>query len=150
MTFYGFVLLIHIIAAVAGLGASFAMPIVSKYPKTVEQAKFSLLLNKYIEKPVKFGSIGLLVTGLILGFLNLELFKQGWYLASIVIYILVQPIVAGILPKRLKQMEQILAEHSEDNIPETYQELNNSLRPFNWITHGAAIILIILMTLKPF
>lgn len=150
MTFYGFILLIHIIAAVAGLGASFAMPLVTKYPKTVEQAKFALLLNKHIEKPVKFGSIGLLLTGLILGFINLDLFKQGWYLASIVIYILVQPIVAGILPKRLKQMEQILAGHKGENIPETYQELNQGLRPYNWIIHGAAIILIILMTVKPF
>jgi len=150
MTFYGLVLLIHIIAAVAGLGASFAMPLVIKYPKTVEQAKFSLLLNKHIEKPVKYGSICLLLTGLVLGFLNLDLFKHGWYIASLVIYILIQPIVAGILPKRLKQMEQILDENNEEDIPIAYQELNKSLRPFNWIIHGAAIILIILMTVKPF
>lgn len=116
----------------------------------MEQAKFALLLNKHIEKPVKYGSIVLLLTGLILGFLNLDLFKHGWYIASLVIYILVQPIVAGILPKRLKQMEQILAEHNKEDIPEAYQVLNSGLRPFNWIIHGAAIILIILMTIKPF
>ncbi|MBS4174982.1 DUF2269 family protein [Bacillus sp. FJAT-49736] len=150
MTFYGFVLLLHIIAAVAGLGASFAMPLVMKYPKTLEQAKFSLLLNKQIEKPVKFGSIGLLVTGLILGFINMDLFQHGWYIASIIIYILVQPIVAGILPKKLKQMEQILDENEGVDIPDDYEVLNHGLRPYNWIIHVAAIVLIVLMTVKPF
>jgi hypothetical protein len=150
MTLYGFVVMIHVIAAVAGLGASFAMPVVMKLPKTVEQAKFSLNLNKHIEKFAKYGSISLLFTGIILGLLNFSLFKQGWYITAIIIYILIQPIVAGILPKKLKQMTQILDEHKGEDIPENYQKLNHDLRPYNWIAHGAAIILIILMSIKPF
>ncbi|MFI8576169.1 hypothetical protein ACIGEL_10665 [Rossellomorea aquimaris] len=46
MSMYGLLVLVHIVAAVAGLGASLAMPVVMKTPETSHQAKFSLELSK--------------------------------------------------------------------------------------------------------
>ncbi|WP_273833311.1 DUF2269 family protein [Guptibacillus sedimenti] len=121
--------MIHIIAAACGLGATFALPVLMGLPKTVSQARFAKPVSTGIEKIAKIGSLTLLVTGLGLGALHPFLFTQIWFIASLVIYILVQPIVAGILPER-------------------YKRIGKQMAPS--VMNAFAIILIILMTLKPF
>lgn len=150
MTFYLFLLIIHLIAAVVGLGASFGMPVLMSNVKTVSQAKFTLKVAKGIEKYAKIGSITLLVTGIIMAILQPYLFKEIWYIASLVIYVAVQPIAAGILPKKAKAQLEVLENHQGDELPEEYRRLAKETIPFNNILYGSAIILIILMTLKPF
>jgi len=150
LTVYVWVLLVHILAAVIGLGSTFALPVIMKRPKTVSQAKFSFQLSEGIEKMAKIGSISLLVTGLVLGALNPSLFKEVWYIASIVIYIAIQPIVAGILPKKYAAQMAILEAHEGDDLPETYRAISKQIAPYNGIMHFSAVILILLMTIKPF
>ncbi|WP_059173508.1 DUF2269 family protein [Bacillus sp. FJAT-27445] len=150
MDFYQFLVLIHVIAAIVGIGATFALPAIAKKPKTPMQAQFTFGVLDGIEKIAKIGSITLLLTGLILGALEPKLFKEFWYIASIVIYIAVQPIVAGILPKKIKQQKQILDAHKGDGLPEAYLTIARQMDRLNQITHAAAIILIILMVTKPF
>ena len=139
MTIYGVLVLIHIIAAVTGLGANFALPVVMNYPKTAVQARFSMELNKKIEVFAKYGSITLLITGLIMGFMYPSLFTTGWYLASLIIYLAVQVIVAGILPKKVSKMADILSSHTGEDLPSSYKELNSKLRPYNMILHTSAV-----------
>ncbi|WP_237438546.1 DUF2269 family protein [Guptibacillus hwajinpoensis] len=103
MSFYGGLLAVHIIAAVCGLGATFGLPVLMGLPKTVSQARFAHSVSTGIEKIAKIGSLTLLVTGLRLGALPPFLFTQSWLIALLVIYILVQPIVAGIVPKKTAQ-----------------------------------------------
>lgn len=121
-----------------------------KLPRTVTQAKFALAINEKIEKIAKPSSITLLLTGLILGALNRDLFTQGWFIASLVIYIAVQPLVAGILPKRAKQQVEILEKATSDELPEEFIAIGKQAAPINMIAHTAAVLLIILMTIKPF
>lgn len=150
LTLYGFVVLIHVLSAVVGLGASFTMPAIIKGAKTADQARFTLNLFKRIEKPIKFGSLLLLLTGLILGVLNTSLFTTGWYITSLIIYLLTMPISAGVLPKKVKRMHELLNEHKDENLPEAYVQTANELTPFVWSLHIAVIVLVTLMTVKPF
>ncbi|WP_449536441.1 DUF2269 family protein [Ferdinandcohnia sp. Marseille-Q9671] len=150
MTLYGIILTLHIIAAVCGLGATFALPAVMKLPKTVTQAKFALAINEKVEKIAKPASIALLVTALLLGALNPSLFKTGWYIASMVIYIAVQPLVASILPKKAKLQEELLEKATSEELPKEFNEIGKQAAPYNMVTHIAVVVLIILMTLKPF
>jgi len=152
MSFYSILVTIHVIAAVCGLGAAFASPIISKSPKTVSQAKLCIHINEKVEKLAKYGSITLLVTGLILGALNPSLFTQVWYIVSIVIFISVQPIVAAVLPKKIKAQQELLDNHKgkDEALPEAYHQLNKEQQPFTMYVHSAAVVLIILMILKPF
>ncbi|TKD70017.1 DUF2269 family protein [Pseudalkalibacillus hwajinpoensis] len=150
MSFYGILLVVHIIAAVCGLGATFAMPVLMGLPKTVTQAKFAHTVAKGIEKIAKIGSLTLLVTGIALGAINPLLFTQVWFVASLIIYVLVQPIVAGILPKKTAKQLSLLEETDGEDLPEEYMHIGKQMLPFNNIMHVSAIILIILMTLKPF
>ncbi len=150
MSFYGGLLVIHIIAAVCGLGATFALPVLMGLPKTVSQAKFAHSVSKGVEKIAKIGSLTLLVTGIALGAVNPFLFTQIWFIASLIIYVLVQPIVAGILPKKTAQQVRLLEEADGETLPVDYENLGKQMAPFNYLMNASAIILIILMTLKPF
>ncbi|RJR05568.1 DUF2269 family protein [Candidatus Parcubacteria bacterium] len=150
MSLYGLLLLIHIIAAVVGLGSTFAMPVLMSTAKTVTQAKFSHSVAGGIEKFAKIGSITLLLTGIAMGAVSPYLFKEIWFIASLVIYVLVQPIVAGILPKKNNLQIQILEKANGEELPTEYQQISKQLIPINNIVHISAIILIILMTIKPF
>lgn len=118
--------------------------------KNTSQAKFAHKVSQGIEKYAKIGSITLLLTGIIMGILHPYLFKQIWYIASIIIYVAVQPIAAGLLPKNAKRQIDVLENHDEDELPEDYLKLAKQAAPLNNILSASAIILTILMTLKPF
>lgn len=150
MTLYGFIVLLHVIAAVVGIGSSFAMPTILNKATTRAKALWSIDLLDYIEKMAKYGSLALLATGLLLGILNTNLFTQVWYIVSIIIYIAVQPIVAGILPKKIAALREDLAKTESEELSDNYLSILKSTQPLNWTMHTAAIVLIILMSIKPF
>lgn len=147
---YGAVLFIHILAAIMGLGVAFGFPAIAKSAKTTTEAKFVLGLLKKMETIPKVGSIILLLTGLILGFLNPVLFKTGWYIISIVIYLAVQVIVAKMIPDHMKAQLAILENHSEENLPEEYLAIGKKSAGLERISHVAAIVLVVLMYFRPF
>ncbi|MGO4888816.1 DUF2269 family protein [Anaerobacillus sp. MEB173] len=149
-TTYTVLLAVHIIAAVCGLGATFALPIIMNSPRTVTQAKFALSVSLGIEKLAKVGSITLLITGLILGILSPHLFTEIWYIASLIIYVAVQPIVAVLIPKGAKRQIEILEGHQGEDLPEGYLQIGKQIVPYNITAQIAVVILIILMTVKPF
>jgi uncharacterized membrane protein len=126
------------------------MPVVTKFAKTKSQARFALDLNAKIETLPKIGSLALLATGLILGWMNTALFHEIWYIASLVIYVLAQVLVIGILPKKQKQMSDILAAYDGDDLPENYRKVDKETDPFIYLLHGLAVVIIVLMVVKPF
>ncbi|WP_240374028.1 DUF2269 family protein [Bacillus piscicola] len=150
MTVYSLIILVHIIAAVCGLGATFALPVLMNKPKTVTQAQFAFTVNAGVEKLAKVGSITLLITGLMLGIMNPHLFTQGWYIISIIVFIAIQPVVIVVLPKKMAKQMKILETHDGTELPEAYKQIGKQLAPFHSMTHIAAVVLIILMVLKPF
>ncbi|OZM58027.1 hypothetical protein CIB95_00135 [Lottiidibacillus patelloidae] len=150
MSLYAIILIIHLVSAVIGLGVSFGMPIVLRLVKTTTQAKFAHEVNVGLEKYAKIGSITLLVTGLVMGALHPYLFKEIWYIASIVIYIAVQPIVAGILPKKTAKQLELLQAHKEEELPEEYQKLTKEMLPLHNVLMVSVVILVVLMSIKPF
>jgi uncharacterized membrane protein len=150
MTLYSILLVIHLVAAVVGLGASFGMPVLLRMAKTTTQAKFAHRASEGLEKYAKIGSLTLLATGIVLGIINPYLFKEVWYIASIVIYIAVQPIAAGILPKKAKLQMEALENHKEEELPADYLKITKEILPLHNVLLISAVILIVLMSIKPF
>lgn len=150
MSLYGFIILVHVIAAVSGLGTTYALPILMSKPKTVKQVEYAFIVYAGIEKLAKIGSMTLLITGLLLGILNTNLFTHIWYIVSIVLFIAVQPVVASVLPKKMAEQKKILANHTGEDLPDSYLQINKQMAPYNSFTHLAAVIIIILMVIKPF
>lgn len=151
---YTSLLFVHIVGAVCGLGATFAIPVLMSKAKTVNQANYAMNVNSGIEKLAKVGSITLLVSGLIMGFINPYLFQEAWYWLSIVLYIAIQPIVAYLIPKKAKEQQAILNEigESEQNgpLPDSYHVISKQILPLNAAAQILAVVFILIMTFKPF
>ncbi len=150
MSFYGILVLLHVIGAICGMGASFAQPLLMNKAKTVKQAEFSHRVNHGIDKLVVIGTFTLLITGLIMGALNTYLFTQGWYIISLILFITILPVAGAIVPKKAAQQVEILKNHKGDELPESYLTLKKQTAPFNRYTYIATVIIVILMVTKPF
>lgn len=143
-------LLFHILGAICGLGATFASPFVMNSARNVKSAFTAQMINAKIEKTAKIGSITLLVTGLIMGFIHPYLFTTGWYISAIVLYIITQPIVAYILPRYEKAMLQVLEQAKGEDLPSEYIQLANKTKPLILTTYVLLVLLVFLMVFKPF
>ncbi|TVY06968.1 DUF2269 family protein [Paenibacillus cremeus] len=150
MTFYGIILVVHILSAVCSLGAVFANPSIMKKGTTVLKAKQALETAKDVEKYAKIGSITLLISGLVLGILNPSLFSQIWYIIALALYLAVQPIVAYMIPKRAQALYAMLEQQDSDTLPDGYLPVAIQISKLDNIARASVFILIILMTLKPF
>lgn len=150
MVVYDAVLFLHVLCAVMGLGVAFGFPILARTVKTAEQAKYTLLLFQKLEIMPKLGSIGLLLTGLLLAILEPWLWEEGWFITSIILYILAQVLVIGLLPKGLKRLADILEAHRGEELPQAYRAASKQNAKIEGMTHVLAFLLILLMVFKPF
>lgn len=150
MSFYGILVLLHVIGAICGIGAQFAQPLLLNRVKTVKQAEFALRVNHAIDKLILIGTLILLITGLIMGALNTYLFTQSWYIISLILFVTIMPVAGAIVPKKAAQQEEILKNHKGDELPESYLTLKKQAAPFNRYTYIATVIIVILMVTKPF
>ena len=98
----------------------------------------------------KIGSLTLFATGLIMEFIHSYLFTESWFITSLLIYLIVQVIVIGITPKKLKAMNEIMESYDSEEVPESYKSIHSTLKPYDLSLFAAAILLITLMTIKPF
>ena len=143
-------LLLHILGAICGLGATFASPFIMKNAKNVRTAAYAHQVNCKVEKLAKMGSVTLLITGLIMGILHPYLFKAGWYLISIGLYILTQPFVAYLIPKHTKTLISILEQNEGDKLPSDYIQVSKKIAPQTLTAQMILVILVFLMVFKPF
>ncbi|KXH80644.1 DUF2269 family protein [Sporosarcina sp. HYO08] len=150
MTLYGAVVLVHVMAAVVGLGPAFIFPILFRFSKTKEQMLWINALMAAIEKVVIVGSLTLLATGLFMGMLHPYLFSTGWYIASIALYVLAQVLVIGIAGKNAQMAATLLEQSEGTSIPEEVLLLNKKADAALLYANGIAIVMIILMVTKPF
>ena len=150
MTVYGAIVLIHVISAVVGMGPAFLFPMIIKFAKTKEQLVFINRLLEKAEKGIKIGSIVLLVTGFIMGFLNTNLFQEIWYIASIVLYFVAQIFVIGVGVKNTKKVVTILEKSEGNEIPMEVNILNNQIIKAHYATSVIVLFMIFFMSIKPF
>lgn len=143
-------LLLHILGAICGLGATFASPFIMKNARNVRTAAYAHMVNGKVEKLAKIGSITLLLTGLIMAIIHPYLFKTGWYIVSIALYILTQPIVAYLIPKHTKTLISILGQAEGDELPYDYIQVSKKIAPLTMAAQVLLVILVFLMVFKPF
>lgn len=150
MSLYGIIVLIHVLGAICGIGASFASPFLLNRAKTAKQAEFALHVNHAIDKIVVIGTFTLLITGLIMGALNTNLFTQGWYITSLILFVTILPVAGAIVPKKVAQQVEILKNHNGNELPDSYIKIKKQAAPYNRYTYLATVIIIIFMVTKPF
>ncbi|QCR32562.1 DUF2269 family protein [Lysinibacillus sp. SGAir0095] len=147
---FNLLLFIHILGAICGLGATFASPYILNSARNVRSAFNAHMVNAKVEKLAKIGSIAILATGLIMGFIHPYLFTTGWYISSIVLYILTQPIVAYLLPRYERALLEILESANGEDLPSEYIQIANKTKPLTRTTYFLLFLLVFLMVFKPF
>ena len=150
ITFYKVVVFIHIFSAILGMGPGFILTTVVKSGKTMTELRHSYKIRHKLHIFVMIGGMLLLVTGLTMGFLNPILFRMGWYVTSLVLFLAALAIGPIVLSPRSKPVKELLATHKGEDIPEEYWRLSKVLFRFEHLENVIFIMIIALMILKPF
>lgn len=148
--FYNFLLLVHVLAAIIGVGAAFAFPVIMSAFTNVSQLKFTLGIMKKLDLFPKIGGLILLITGLIMGFMSPTYFTHVWFTGSLVLYIIIESLMIGVVDRKLKPVVPIVMNAEGGEIPNEFKDFSKATAPIQMTVHGLALIIIILMSVKPF
>lgn len=150
MTFYEILVFVHIFSAVLGMGPGFVMTPIAKKASNMTELKHAYTLRNKLHQFVMIGGTLLLVTGLWMGFLNMYLFQQGWYITSLILFLLALVSGPTVLVSRSNPIKALLKEHKEEYIPAEYFTLSKRLFFYEYLINTLFLIIIALMITKPF
>ncbi|WP_419954311.1 DUF2269 family protein [Neobacillus niacini] len=150
MTFYKIIVVLHIFSAIMGMGPGFILTTVVKSGKTMTELRHSYAIRHKLHIFVMVGGTLLLITGLIMGFLNPSLFRMGWYVTSLILFLAALAIGPLVLSPRSKPVKALLASHKGEEIPDEYYRLSRILFRYEHLENAIFIVIIVLMILKPF
>lgn len=150
ITFYKVVVFIHIFSAILGMGPGFILTTVIKSGNNMTELRHSYKIRHKLHIFVMIGGILLLISGLTMGMMNPSLFHMGWYVTSLVLFLLALAIGPVVLSPRSKPVKALLDSHKSENIPKEYWRLSKVLIRFEHLENFIFLIIITLMILKPF
>lgn len=150
MTFYNILVLIHVFSAIVGLGPGFVMIYIVTKAKTMTELRHAYFIRNRIHVFVMIGGSLLLITGLLMGIMEPIWFKQIWFVASLILFLIALAAGPIVLSPRSKPIKKILAEEKSDVIPAEYYPLADKLFFYERLTNLIFFIIIALMILKPF
>lgn len=152
MTFYDLLVFIHIFSAILGMGPGLVMTAVvtlSK-PSTMSELRQSFKVRNTLHIFTMIGGILLLITGLLMGALRTYWFSQGWYVTSLILYLIALSMGPFVLKPRSTPIKQMVREGKGEEIPAEYETLSKNLFFHERIINSLFLIIIALMILKPF
>ncbi|MEO8960969.1 MAG: DUF2269 family protein [Ginsengibacter sp.] len=150
MTFYRILLLVHVFSAILGLGPGFIMIYIVTKAGTMTELRHAYLIRNRLHIFVMVGGTLLLLSGLAMGAINSYLFRIGWYVTSLTLFLIALGFGPVILSPRSKPIKALLKNHTGDNIPKEYYKLAQKLFFYERIENVIFLIIIVLMVLKPF
>jgi uncharacterized membrane protein len=149
-TIYNIIVFIHIFSAILGMGPGFVLTTVVKSGNTMTELKHSYKIRHKLHIFVMIGGILLLITGLAMGYINPSLFRMGWYVTSLVLFLAALAIGPLVLSPRSKPVKALLESHNGEVIPEEYWRLSQVLFRYENLENVIFLIIIALMITKPF
>lgn len=149
-TLYSALVFIHIFSAIMGMGPGFILNSIPKSAKTMSELRLAFAIKNRVHIFVIIGGTLLLVTGLLMGFLNQYLFSTGWYWSSLGLYLTALAMGPFVLKPISTPIKAMLKEHEGEEIPTMYFEQQKKLTRYEHMINGLFVIVIILMILKPF
>jgi uncharacterized membrane protein len=140
--------IIHVGAAIMGLGGSFVFSMIARRAKTTTQAKHILQLLLSLEILPKAGSILLLLTGLIFGIKMPYLFMTGWYITSIILYIPILVLIISVIPNNRKKQLDLVTAHTDEELPAQYVAIAKRSAKLEGMLYILVYLLIVLMVFR--
>ncbi len=150
MSLYKVVLLIHILSAILGLGPGFIMIYVVTRAKNMTELRHAYFIRNRLHIFVMVGGTLLLLSGLTMGAMNPILFELGWYVTSLILFLIALAFGPVFLSPRSRPIKKLLETHQGEDIPTRYYKLAQELFLYERIENVIFIVIIMLMVLKPF
>ncbi|MBT2214824.1 DUF2269 family protein [Virgibacillus dakarensis] len=150
MTFYTFLVFIHVFSAILGMGPGFVMIYVVTKATTTTELRHAYAIRNRLHIFVMAGGTLLLITGLWMGALNPYLFHAGWYVTSLILFLIALGFGPIVLSPRSKPIKTLLKSYPGDDIPAEYYTLAKKLFFYERIENLIFLIVIALMITKPF
>lgn len=150
MSFYQILVTIHIFSAILGMGPGFVMIYIVTRASTMTELRHAYYIRNRVHIFVMIGGTLLLVTGLWMGLLNTYLFTQGWYLISIILFLISLAAGPVVLKPISTPIKALLVEHKGEDIPDIYYKMSKQLFFYERILNTIFLVIIALMILKPF
>lgn len=150
MTLYDVLVFIHVFSAIIGMGPGFILTLIVSKATTMSELKHAYAIRHRIHIIVMIGGTFLLITGLCMGILRPYLFTGGWYITSLVLFLVALAFGPFVLSPRSRPIKQMLKEHRGEEIPKQYNTLSKKLFFYEYIENLIFVIIIILMLTKPF
>lgn len=150
MTFYGLLVLIHILSAIMGLGPGFVMIYIVTKAQTMTELRHAFYIRNRVHIFVMIGGILLFVTGIWMGLINTYLFQTGWYVVSIILFLITLAAGPVVLKPISTPIKTLISQHDGDDIPDVYYQMSRRLFTYERILNTIFIVIIVLMVTKPF
>ncbi len=148
--FYEFLVVIHVFSAILGIGPGFVLIQVVKTARTLPELKQAYRIKKTMHIFVMIGGTLLIVTGLLMGSLRPALFQMGWYVTSLVLFLVALALVPLVLKPKTQPIRKLLEQAEGEEIPAEYPPLEAELHRYERLENTLIVVIILLMILKPF
>lgn len=147
---YHVLVFVHIVSAIIGMGPGFILTYIVTKASTMSELRHVYYIRHRIHILVMVGGSLLLISGLLMGILRPYLFTSGWYITSLILFIIALAIGPLVLSPRSRPIKRLLNEHVGEHIPEQYYTLSRKLFFYERIEHAIFLVIIVLMITKPF
>lgn len=153
MSEVGFLILIHVLSAIIGVGPTFFGHVLYRKNQTFQELKSSMGLGKHLEKFPKIGGTIAVLTGILLICLgNYGTFMQLWQAGSLAIYVCIQVTVIAFGAPVGKKLAQWVFNPENAHLVELPAEQKAWLAKLSnifYIASSLGVLLFIFMILKP-
>lgn len=146
---YGILVVVHVLAAVIGIGPAFILPILGNSAKTGSQLRFVFGIIQRINIFPKTGGITLIISGILLmivGKLGLSLL---WLDLALLLFIVIEIVIIGFVEPKMKKVGQLVMASQGEEIPAGFIDSMKKVAPLELTVHVLTFVIIILMVVKP-
>lgn len=151
MSWYKFLVLLHILSAILGMGPGFIMIYIVTKATTLTELRHAYLIRNRLHVFVMVGGTMLLLSGLGMGIMNPIYFSAKWYIISLILFLVALAFGPLVLSPRSKPIKELLKNTmNTETIPEQYYVFARKLFFYERIENLIFITIIVLMVLKPF
>lgn len=109
ISLFGWLLVLHILAAIAVIGPAFVVPVIRRSARTVDQFRFAFDVTNKLAILPKIGGAVLIITGVWLMIITKMGLSQMWLNISILLSLLMVATIDGLIGPRIKKIMQIVS-----------------------------------------
>lgn len=146
---YNLLIVVHILSAIVGVGPVLFINFILRKTKNNEELMYAHRLVEKLNRNANVGFGLLLLTGLLMGWINPFYFQMTWYVVSLSLFLLSACYAIFIIEPKLKQLAQIVSNAKVSTISDEYRALYKKKAAYDVVGNMLLIAIIILMILKP-